>query len=268
MDSPSYGFSWPRLTRAVKLLLIANCAVFVVNAILQGALGSWLGVSWDGLWEGFGLGLVRLITYQFVHDFYDPMHVLLNMLMLYFFGTFVEEAVGEQRLMRLYLAAGVAGALLQMVMTAIMQGSSSVPTVGASGAVYGILVYAACMAPRMRVILLIFPVELRILAGILVGIGVYMMYVELALGRASGIAHGVHVGGAAFGFFAHRTRWQGFALMDRVQSWRQQRNQQTEADRRAKLDELLEKVHQHGITSLTAAERRFLDRASQEMRRK
>lgn len=262
------GFALPRLTPAVKALLIANFAVFLANALLTNALTPWLALSWTGMWEGYGLGLLRLLTYQFVHSFVDPLHILLNMLVLYFFGTFVEEAVGPRRLTRLYLVSGVVGGLTFCAIGAML-GQPDRAVVGASGAVYGILIYAACMAPRMRVILIVFPIELRWLALGLVGIGAYMMFIEVTAGYTGGVAHGGHLGGALWGYLAYRMpRQRRWPILERFEQWRLQRAHQQQVERQATLDRLLEKVHREGIGSLTAAERRALDRASQEMRRR
>jgi membrane associated rhomboid family serine protease len=262
----SVGFVWPRLTPAVKTLMLINVVVFLVNAVLKGKLVLWCGVSWDLMWEGYGLGLARLVTTQFVHSFHDPLHLLLNMLVFYFFGTFVEEAIGTRRLYRLYLLSGAAGGLLHSVL-GLLSGSEA-PAVGASGAVYGIMVYAACMAPRMRVLFIIFPIELRWLVGVLVFIGVYMTYVQLVGGGSDGVAHGGHLGGALCGFFAYRLPRRRWAWVDRLRGWSDQRRVRASRHRQEVLDRLLDKVHREGLGSLTTAERRFLDRTSQQMRRK
>lgn len=267
-EGGSVGFAWPRLTPAVKTLMIINVAIFIANALLQNGLTSLLQVSWGSLGDGFGLGLLRLVTYQFAHSFLDPFHLLINMLLLYFFGTFVEEAIGSRRLYWLYLIAGIVGGVTQVLLTRII--GRDVPMVGASGAIYGILVYAACMAPRMRVLVIIFPVELRWMVGVFVGIGVYMTYLQLTAGVDDGVAHGGHLGGALWGFAAYRMPQGGreWAWVGRLRAWRDERERRTEHERQEILDQLLEKVHREGLQSLTPAERRFLDQTSRRMGKK
>lgn len=259
------GLAMPSLTPAVKALLIVNGGVFLLNALLQGAVSDWIGLSWSGLGDGYGLGIVRLVTYQFAHSFEDPFHLIYNMLVLYFFGTFVEGEVGRQRLLWLYVLSGIAGGLLHMLI-------SSAGVVGASGACYGIMVYAAFLAPRMRVIFLIFPIEMRWLVGILVAVGAYQLFVELSRNFSGGTAHGAHLGGALWGYVAFRMARAGvgldFGITDKIRRLRAGRARRVDQDRQAVLDRLLDKVHREGISSLTAAERRFLDKTSQEMRRK
>src|SRR5688572_25626050 len=162
------SFRWPGLTSAVRWLLAANTVVFVVHAILVGVtrdpvlLPRWLGVSGPNLIEGYGLGVVRLLTYQFVHAFMPPLHFLFNMLVLYFFGTWVEAGIGRRRFMALYLTGGVVGALVEIVIWLVFRGGADVPVVGASGACYGVVIYAACMDPRAIVYLVVFPVQMRV----------------------------------------------------------------------------------------------------------
>lgn len=255
----------------MKVLLLINVAVFVANMIafpLFGSeLGTWLGVSWPMLWEFGGLGLVRVLTYQFVHSFSSPFHILGNMLVLYFFGTMVGGSIGKARLIQLYLIAGVVGAIVQMLFS-VMLDSVSVTTIGASGAVYGILAYAACMAPRATVYLLFFPVELRWLAVGLVSLGVYMTYVDLVGAGSDGVAHGGHIGGALWGYLAYRMPTQRWSLGQKVQRWQAQREAESAAEKQRRLDELLEKVHKQGLNALTSGERKFLDRASKDLRGK
>ena len=259
------GFAMPRMTQGVKLLLIINVAVFLANAVLRGSLSAhWFPLSWAGLSDGYGLGVLRFLTYQFTHSFRDPLHLILNMLVLYFFGTFVEGQIGKRRLLWLYFLSGVVGGVLHMVIT------PSVRVVGASGACYGIMVYAAFVAPRMRVIFLIFPIEMRWLVGLLVFLGLYQLYVDL--GRSGGISHGAHLGGALWGAIAFRMARAGigpdFGIGNRVGRWKAQRDARAGQEKQRVLDDLLEKVHREGLNSLTPAERRFLDKASQQMRRK
>lgn len=268
-------FVWPSLTPAVRVLLLVNAAVFVLQAVLVGITGRpdllprWFGVSAPNLVEGFGLGLVRLVTYQFVHAFMPPMHFLLNMLVLYMFGTWVEGGVGRRRTYSIYLVGGMVGALVEigiwLLYRLLVREHADVPVIGASGACYALLVYAACMDPRATVWLIVFPVQMRVLAWILVALGAYELYANLLFG-AGGVAHGCHLGGALWGYLAFRYRLEPARVFDLLPAWRARREVRSASERQATVDRLLEKVHREGLTSLTAAERRFLDRESRQMR--
>lgn len=281
-DGPRFGF--PTLTPAIRQLLLVNAAVFVANILVGGRLswangdgsGFWFAASWSGLWDGYGLGLLRLLTYQFTHSFRDPMHLAMNMLVLYFFGTMAEQRLGMRGTLRLYLAGGLAGAMLHLALAAA-PGHADVPLVGASGACYAFLLYATCMAPRSIVFLVFVPVPLWGLAAFLVAMGLYSTFVELTTGFVDRVAHGAHLGGAALGAIAHRAGWfvdwgrqagGGGSWLGgwraRLQAVRAQRHQR--AAQQLQLDEILAKVKQQGIASLTGAERRFLERSSRHSR--
>lgn len=264
MDRMSFAF--PTLTPAVRLLLILNTAVFVVNFILGGRLGAWCGISFAGMGDGYGLGVLRLITYQFVHSYHDPLHLLMNLLVLYFFGTMVEGTIGRRRFLWLYLLCGVAGGLLESALSVLL--GSGHTTIGASGACYGVMVYAAFLAPHATVFLLVFPVKLWLLVSLLVGLGVYSLLLQLRGDLIGGhVAHGGHVGGALYGFLAFKARYSRFAPLDALRQWAERRRREQAARDQKLMDELLEKVHRQGIGSLTPAERRFLEKASRNLRR-
>jgi membrane associated rhomboid family serine protease len=274
--SGSYGgggggaptFAFPRLTPAVKAILIANVVVFLINAVFAGGLRDYFGFVPGHMFEWFGVDLVRLVTYQFLHSYASIFHIFFNMLILYFFGTYVEGVVGTRRFWWLYLVSGVAGALLH----AVLHWGDTVPLVGASGSVYGVMAYCTLMAPMMRVIFIIFPVRLWVITSFMVFVGVYQTILEFRHGVSSGTAHGAHIGGAIWGalvWWAARrnfdtSRWNPLAKISR---WSQQRRSQAARKRQAVLDQILEKVHQQGLNALSAAERRFLDQASKDMHR-
>jgi membrane associated rhomboid family serine protease len=270
-------FSLPTMTPAILRLILVNVAVFVANALTGGSVGDWLAVSWPAMWEGYGLGLLRTISYAFTHSFVDPMHLILNMLCLYFFGTMAEVRIGYWGTYKLYFASAFVALLLHLGMCALAGGLSR-PLVGASGACYAFLVYAACMAPRSWVIVIVFPVQLWLLAAVLVFIGIYATYVDVVSGSPGSVAHSAHVGGALFGFVAYRRHWfldwtphayqrsPWTAWRQRFSRWRAARQARRIADDQMELDRILEKVKASGMTSLTAAERSFLDRFSARSR--
>ena len=275
------GPRFPSLTPAIKQLLILNAAVFVLNMVLLGRLstsddggGFWFAFSWGLSLEGYGLGVLRLLTYQFTHSFGDAMHFLGNMLVLFFMGTIAEDRLGYRGTIKLYLVGGVAGALFHVVL-ASLNGHADIPLIGASGACYAFLVYAACRLPNVLVFNVL---PLWIVAAALVFIGAYSTFLDLAAGYRSGVAHGAHLGGAAVGFVAFRRDlfidWGGHAGVERPGLFaslsRAVRERQANAklrahqQREARVDQLLAKVKESGISSLTSQERRFLEQVSKK----
>ena len=260
--------------------MIANAIVFGLNAILFGRLsapltagvsGYWFAFSWDLGLEGYGLGFLRLLTYQFTHSTSDAWHFFGNMMVLYFMGTLAEPRLGYRGTIKLYLVGGVCGALLHLGLAAL-QGYQHVPLVGASGACYGFLVYAACRFPNAMVFNFI---PLWALAGVLVFIAFYQTFVGLA-GGFDGVAHSAHLGGAALGYLAFKKNlfvdWADHAGKSRP-SWiagirqgfqqkRAQRDYEQAQAQQVQMDQILAKVKAKGLASLTPAERKFLERAS------
>lgn len=284
MSYPGQRLAFPPLSPAIKHLMIANAVIFVLNALLLGRFsnavdggGFWFAFSGSGLLDGFGLGVLRIVSYQFTHSFTDVFHFLMNMLVLYFFGTMSEPRLGYRGACKLYLIGGAVGAALHLLIAAI-QGHPNVPLVGASGACYAFLVYAAATSPNAEVIFIVLRVPLWLLAGVLVFVGAYSTFVEFAAGYAGGVSHGAHLGGALLGFVACKRRWfvdlgsggHGSDLFTRLQGrWRDRRRQRA-AERAAlteqQLDVILAKVKSDGIGALSPSERRFLEQASQRTR--
>jgi membrane associated rhomboid family serine protease len=277
---PNYTrIGFPRPTPAIGRLMAINIAVFVLNLVLGGRLsggtgsGPWFGVSRELLFEGYGLGLLRLLTYQFTHSFTDPMHLIWNLLGLWFFGRIAEERLGRLGTYKLYLAGGLAGAVFHIGMYALLRGVD-VPVVGASGACYALFLYAVCVAPRTEVILFFFPVQLIFLGVLFLGLALYSLVLELTQGMSGGVSDSAHLGGALLGLCAWKLDWfrnqkpwqEEPGLLDGVRAkWQQKRADAAARDAaalQAELDRILAKVHAEGLTSLTPAERAVLDQAS------
>lgn len=270
------GLAFPRPTDATRALLWANAIAFGVLFLvlrflpdvgedLYGLFALVPSLWWD--WAPF-VPLWQLLSYGFLHSPSDPFHILYNLLALYFFGTMVEGIVGARRFLWTYLAALVLGGLAQLsrgfldLSRGLEQSDALVPTLGASGGVMCIIVAAAVMQPHARVIFILFPLKLRTLALILVGLDVFRM---LSPG-GSGVAWLVHLTGAAYGFLAVRRRW---IWHDPLGAWRSRSNARAELKRSVdeqKLERLLERIHTEGMGSLSRREKSFLKRVSKSRR--
>ena len=142
----------------------------------------------------------QLLTYAFLHG--SVMHLAFNMFGLYMFGGPLEQALGRGRFLLYYLGCVVAAAITQLVVLRLA--NTYVPTVGASGGVFGLLLGYAMFFPQHRIMLLFPPIPMpaRVFAAVYAAI-------ELALGvfaSESGIAHFAHLGGMAGGWLLLR-RW-------------------------------------------------------------
>jgi membrane associated rhomboid family serine protease len=197
-----------------KTLLIANVAVFVAQQFAGDAL-----ILWFGLWPlastafaapGLSTGFLpwQVITYSFLHG--NELHILVNMLGLFMFGSEVERVLGQQRYLTYYFVSVLTAALAQLVMSALSPGPPY-PTVGASGGVFGLLLAYGMFFPR-RIVMLIFP-PIPMPAWLFV-----IVYAALELylgvtGTQAGVAHFAHLGGMLGGFimlrFWRRRRFDG-----------------------------------------------------------
>ena len=133
---------------------------------------------------------LTLVTSMFVHS--DTAHLVVNMVVLISFGAIVERGLGAWRLAAIYLAAGVAGGLLH----AAIEPNSTIPVVGASGALSGVFATAFLLEPKGRIFLLFIPMPYWL--GMIVFVVAHAVFV--ATGWAPGIAWLAHVGGLLGGF--------------------------------------------------------------------
>ncbi|MEE8467900.1 MAG: rhomboid family intramembrane serine protease [Planctomycetota bacterium] len=259
------GATMPRMTPMVKLLLIANAVTFAAQFLLgfTGARGMEIQVAGlaPQVWADFFpfVPFWQVVTYGFLHSTNDPMHLLWNLLLLYFFGTMLEAIVGSRRFLATYVGALLAGASLHLA--AEFLGGSRHPAIGASGAVLGVLIAVAVLRPNTQVIVLFIPIALKWLAVGIVGIDVFFVLKGFQ-GMSDGTAHYVHVGGAAFGFLAARRGW---IWKDPIQTLRNRRSKIAahQVELRGKhLDDLLAKIHREGLGSLSQREKDFLKRMS------
>jgi len=196
-------------------LIVINVAVFVIDAILGRIFGA-PPLSLVGYFSAdtaiLQLQLWRFVTFQFLHG--GIFHILINMLILYMFGRFVEQYLGSRRYLAFYLLCGVAGALGYMLLWSVglIVSGPQVPLVGASAGVFGVVIGTAVVAPDVRVLFMfVIPMQIRTVAWIALGIAAFTV---LAYGDQQGANAGgqaAHLGGAALGFLliknAHWLDW-------------------------------------------------------------
>ncbi len=245
----------PPMTPVVKLLLIANIVVFVLSLVPQ--IGKifmvWFSVFPENL--AMSLQLWRLLTYQFLHG--DIFHIFFNMLILYFFGPILERLWASKRFLIFYLSCGAMGGILYPVLVGLGFLEAG-PMIGASGAIYGMLAAMAIMYPKMQVLVFgIFPVPLGILAIIMA----FISFLGLMGGPNAG-GEAAHLSGMAAG--AVYVLWKPWLEKSKFKakegSW--ERKMQKEKDFQARLDEILDKVHRSGLSSLTRKEKKILKEAT------
>lgn len=209
--SPTVSFGpGGRVPPGVKWLLIINSGVFVVYFLsvqlqLAPLVMLFRVLSLIPAWVVKGAILWQPVTYLFLHSPHGFGHILFNMLMLWMFGSDLERDWGTRRFLNYYFFCGI-GAGLCDVAARYMMGSSRelyIPTIGASGAIYGVLLAFGLLYPNRTVFFaLLFPIPARIFVLIL---GV-IAFLSSFGASGSRISHMAHLGGMAFGYYYLRFR--------------------------------------------------------------
>ncbi len=277
------------------ILLISLFACFVVQRI-AGAVWSddlvdkWFALSKQGLMDG---RVYQLITFQFMHGGW--MHLLGNMVGLYFFGRSMEETLGRNGLLKLYLASGTIGGLFQVALAFAFPKFYSGGVVGASAGVFGLIAAFATRAPDQPITMLVFfvlPVTFpaKVFLFIFAALSISGLVGPLLNPPLlSNIAHGAHLGGMLTGIFYLRWAgkvprpfefWRPFVRREpppkRVlvsaaprRAWRSDRKPVQDLPPAEfisrEVDPILEKISAQGIHSLTERERQILEAARNKM---
>jgi membrane associated rhomboid family serine protease len=271
-SSPSY-----RITPWVGRLIIANAVVLLLLLTLFTSPEVIRALQFSPR-----TAVIRpwtFLTYMFVHA--GLLHLLANMLMLFVFGTAVEGRMGGRNFILYYFFCGVGAAVFSLLLAGVMPVGAFI---GASGAVLGVAVAFATFWPEAE--LIIFPIPIPIRARTLVIGLVILDVIGSRLWPNDGVAHLAHVGGALFGYLffrvqslSRRSNAQPARTVERVvmvQSGSAEPERRTPVTpmrprRRAdsdpvaaEVDRVLDKISEKGISSLTPAERRFLDEVARK----
>lgn len=271
--SRSFGFSF-MLTPVVKRLIVANVVVFFVTLL----------VGYPFMLDWFAFQPTRILvrpwgpaTYMFMHGGF--MHLLLNMLFLFFFGPPLETLWGDREFLKFYMICGLGGVALSYLFL-------PANVIGASAAVYGLMLAFAMNWPDAPIYVWgIFPVKAKYLVGFLFIVAL----LSAAQGSGGGVAHFAHLGGLVSGFAylksdwrpGHRlSRWTKAATRRRRlvivpgdeeaeegrpvgASARQHREDAALYDR---VDEVLDKISAQGMSALSPEELKILDEVSRRHR--
>jgi membrane associated rhomboid family serine protease len=256
--SSQIRFNLPKVTPVVKWLLIVNTAIFLFGAMIP-SVGSVL-ITWFSIDPRSWFTAIqpwRLVSYQFLHG--NLLHIVMNMLVLYFLGPTLERYWGSRRFLGFYLGCGIVAGLSFLLLMAIgLVGVA--PLVGASGAILGVLAACAILFPQFIVFLIIFPMPIRVFAVL---ITLYYVVAILAQGGNAG-GDAAHLGGMAAGaaYILLLPRFERLKLRVHAQSWEKRMEESRKL--RMEVDRILAKVHRFGLHSLSSREKRMLKKATQE----
>jgi membrane associated rhomboid family serine protease len=284
----------------IKNLLIINAAVFLVqmlasNLMFNGRpLGYLLNVwfALNPLGADFNFQVWQLITYQFMHGGFG--HIFFNMFALWRFGMEIENNWGSKKFLTFYLLCGVVAGLFQLFLTPLL-GAGAAITIGASGAVYGVLISFALMFPDRPIYLyFLLPIKAKYLVGFLI-----ILEFLLVDSAGSNVAHLAHLGGALAGFLFimfdssidvplkrslnissgyrsnqnFQNRFSGFADKYKQKSQNIEDakyydlNKKKDSDEvtQEEIDRILDKISASGYQNLSEREKRILFEASKKM---
>jgi membrane associated rhomboid family serine protease len=289
------GFGGFSITPWVKRLLIVNTALYVAVLLGRFVVPGNLVRDWFAFQPAdFLTRPWTLVTYAFFHG--SVMHLLGNMLMLFFFGPPLEERWGSRAFLRVYLIAAAGGALFS-VLFAFMDPASYI--VGASGATLGLMLAFAMIWPDMEIhIWGIFPVKAKWLVGVLI-------FINLATaleGSGGQVAVLAHLGGMAATFLYLKSPWAPHAWGEVARSPRKspgkrggvalvpwsskkqaaaasqtatvtqarpaaaRKGKSNERELLDDVDRILDKISAQGLGALTEEERKRLDEVSRRYR--
>ncbi len=214
---PSYSssaFGGGAIPPGVKSILIACGAVFLLELIAGPALLSLLGFQ-ARLAVG-RLCVWQFATYIFVHDPYNWLHILFNMFMLWMFGRRLEERWGTAGFWRFFLVCGIGAAVVHLLATILFRSPDRM-MIGASGAIYGILLaYALYWGEEVVYFNFVIPIKIKYMVLILGGIELFSSLSQP--GGGGGVAHFTHLGGLLTAWLVLRGGgWDGTAL--RLRQW-------------------------------------------------
>jgi len=307
-----YGSRWgesayrpPRFGRfsffppVIKALLIGNTAIWLVFGVLLSPFtlgGAPLIVAFTelfALWPlGTGFWPWQLVTYMFFHGGF--LHLFFNMFALWMFGMELEQLWGSKRFLVFYLFCGIVGGLTNLLVAPLV--GQAAPTVGASGAVFGVLLAFGMMFPN-RPIYLYFLLPIRAKYFIAAYIGLELFFG--VTGTSDGVAHFAHLGGAAAGLLfvlglrdvlPFRRWWELLrdlapqrsiqkhrfsrpsqsvheATFFDIRSGRARRSDEKDGEEitQEAIDAILDKINRAGYQSLTDDEKRTLNEASKKI---
>ncbi len=216
------GSFWSSIPPVTKNLIIINFLMWLGAIILPNALNldcvKYLGLHY---WSASDFNPAQLVSYMFMHDTQGLGHIFFNMFSLFIFGRVLEQVWGGKRFLFYYLSTGIGAAIVQELVwmyslsdilaladnDLINIGSETITksvllnkviTVGASGAVFGILLAFGMMFPNAPMYIMFIPVPIKA-KYLVIGYGAIELFFGVS-GTMTSVAHFAHLGGMLFGF--------------------------------------------------------------------
>ena len=284
----------------IKNLLVINGIVFLLQTMLSnlsfdGVPGWYIINRWfalnpltgsDAAGQVYNFQIWQLITYQFMHGGFG--HILFNMFALWMFGIEIENMWGAKKFLTFYLLCGVAAGFFHLFLSSFF-GLPAAVTIGASGAVYGVMIAFALFFPDRLIYLYFFiPIKAKYLITFAV-----ILEILLVDSAGSSIAHLAHLGGALAAFIFIMLDKDSYISLKRILNWnvnlnnpfskmenpfKKEKGNVEEAKfyefketkkaaevTQADIDKILDKISESGYQNLTAEEKKILFEASKKI---
>ncbi len=266
---------------SVKLLiaLVVCFALQCINDVyFKSSAERWLAMTATGLRDGH---VWQLFTFQFLHA--DFLHLLFNGLSLWFFGRWIEFALGRHRFAAVFVLTGLAGALLQGALMLVLPDVFGPAVFGASAGVSGLFAVFAWLESESEVRWnFVLPIKAKTLFWIYVAVEAFFTVVPTQ--RQGGVAHAAHLGGLLMGMQFVRLGWHRDYVALPWEKWFKRKPKATKRNAASvagfdlrgtakpeepltedfiskEVDPILDKISAHGIHSLTERERKILEQA-------
>ncbi len=273
--SAGFRFGGP-VTQGVKFIMIINGVVFLIQQIAGLISPHWMEYVFGLSHNAFSneLMLWQPFTYMFLHGGW--LHIIFNLLALWMFGGELELVWGRKKFVRYYILTGIGAGLFIALMNYLVfvrYGSSAV-TIGASGAIYAVLLAYAIMWPNREVLLyFLFPVKIKYLV-LAFGLMEFFGTLSSTAGTGGNISHIGHLGGLISGFIliniSRKSPVSNFSvpqkklsLFERIKKKIRLKRKKNVIDTRIEakkiIDDTLAKIAKSGMNSLTAEERKKLE---------
>jgi len=280
----------------IKWLLISNVSIFLLSIFISEF--RVLSLVFGGLWPMQSGNFLpwQLLSYQFIHDANGFTHILFNMLALWMFGSEMERHWGSKRFIFYYILCGIGAGIIHMIVSPLLTVNGAyVPTVGASGAIMGVLIGYGFTFPDRPVMMFPFfiPIPAKYFVLIYAGIDLIMGLTN----TRSGVAHFAHLGGAATGYILLLTGDKLYSFVQKLFSkkpkrtvsgrsnvvnanWVEKNSNEVshhidsntksytvdgEIVTQRQIDEILERISRYGYQNITDKERRILTEVSKKL---
>lgn len=248
------------VSSAIKILIVANVAVFALENLLgiEPLLNRYFGLVPSAVVNDFYIW--QLFTYMFLHS--GLWHILINMVVLWMFGSEIERYWGRKEFLGYFFITGIGSAILTTVFTH----TSTIPIVGASGAIYGVLLAYGMMFPNRTIYLyFLIPVKVKYFVMFIGGVAFFSSITN----QGGSISHMTHLTGMLIGYIYMKSNVR-ISNLSRSFGELKIKREVKKAERvrrsydnvRQEIDSILDRINEVGYENLTDDEKQKLEEAS------